>query len=340
MTGIRVAVWSLVLLACLVGAFFGGYYLRDEAPPNRPPRFTFIAAAPDEFHQAAIAGARAAAKEHDAELSILEPRDGTDQSTMLSGIEPKQVDGLVISPRSPRNQTRMLSLLAVETPVVTYDNDAPTSLRHCYVGTDNYAGGKLAGQLVREALPDGGKVAVLIGDAVRDNAQQRRLGLFDELLDRPRSDEDRPDPINSPIKGEKFTIVGTYLDDHDETRCRDNVKLALERHPDLALLVGLYGYVAPVCVKTLKQLERTGDVQVIGFDHHDQTLAGIESNQVFGAVVQDPYAYGFESVKMLAKWWRDPFTKPSRGTFAPYLIPCHKVNTENLADYKKQLAKQ
>lgn len=343
MSALRVVVWSAVVVACSAAAFFSGYYLKtEEEEPQRPPRITLITASPDDFHQAAVAGARAAAEEFKAELNILVPGDGAEQSSMLAGLDHDDVDGLVISPRDPRNQTRMLSRLAIDTHVVTYDNDAPSSLRQCYVGTDNYSGGKMAADLVRKALPEGGKLAIFIGDVERDNAQLRRLGLLDALLDRPR-DEDRPsDPLDRSLTAKigdegELTIVGTYLDDHNEDRCGKNIERALEEHPDLKLLVGLYGYVAPVCVRKLEDLGKN-DLKIVGFDHHDQTLAGIESGKVLGTVVQNPYEYGFDSVRMLSKWWKDPYAAPSAGALAPKLIECQLVEQDNLEAFRKKVA--
>src|SRR5258705_8683965 len=39
----------------------------------------------------------------------------------------------------------------------TQDSDAPNSNRMFYIGTDNVAAGRQAGELVKEALPEGGK---------------------------------------------------------------------------------------------------------------------------------------------------------------------------------------
>ena len=52
----------------------------------------------------------------------------------------------------------MLNDLAKKVVVMTQDSDAPQSNRACYLGTDNHAAGKQAGELIKEALPNGGKV--------------------------------------------------------------------------------------------------------------------------------------------------------------------------------------
>lgn len=337
MSASRVIVWSAVCVACVAAAFFGGYYLRPEEAPSGPVRISFIAAAPDDFYQEVMAGARSAAEQLGVELNCIVPANINEQSAVISVLDTETTDGVAISPRSPRNQTRMLSRLAVSIPVITYDNDAPESLRHCYIGTDNYAGGKMSAELVKELIPDGGKVAIFIGDVERNNARLRRLGFVDELLDRPRSEDVVVDPVQTPMEGEKYTIVGTYLDDHNEERCRENVSQVLTEHEDIDVLVGLYGYVAPICAEVVDEQGREGKVKIVAFDAHSGTLDGIEKGKIAGTIVQNPYRYGYESIQMLANWGKDKFETPTSGSSGPVLIPCRRVDAETLDEYRLQL---
>jgi ribose transport system substrate-binding protein len=57
----------------------------------------------------------------------------------------------------------MLNRAASQALVVTQDSDAPTSNRTCYIGTDNVEAGRQAGRLVKEAIPQGGKIMVFVG---------------------------------------------------------------------------------------------------------------------------------------------------------------------------------
>src|SRR5207244_5379388 len=53
------------------------------------------------------------------------------------------------------------------------DSDAPDSNRMAYIGTDNIAAGKQAGALIREALPNGGKIMLFVGKIDAQNAKER-----------------------------------------------------------------------------------------------------------------------------------------------------------------------
>ena len=96
---------------------------------------------------------------------------------------------------SPDEQTRLISQLAADLFVVTVDNDAPQSVRHCYVGTNNLSAGKMAVELIQRALPNGGKIALFVGDNERQNARDRRLAVISQLSgveDDPRVETSRP----------------------------------------------------------------------------------------------------------------------------------------------------
>ncbi|HLB83877.1 MAG TPA: substrate-binding domain-containing protein, partial [Steroidobacteraceae bacterium] len=85
--------------------------------------------------------------------------DGTaaGQKRIVEDLLAKGVDGIAISPVDPANQTAMLDDAAQRTLVFTHDSDAPASKRECYVGTDNVAAGRQAGELIKSVLPQGGK---------------------------------------------------------------------------------------------------------------------------------------------------------------------------------------
>src|SRR5262249_31413430 len=53
-------------------------------------------------------------------------------------------------------------------------------------------------------------------------------------------------------------------------------------------------------VKACKEGARLGKISLIGFDENEETLQGIQDGHVFCTVVQDPYKFGYEAVKIMA----------------------------------------
>jgi ribose transport system substrate-binding protein len=63
--------------------------------------------------------------------------------------------------------------------------------------------------------------------------------------------------------------------------------------------VGLFAYNAPLCLEALKQTQKVGTIKVFSFDEADETLQGIKDGSISGTIVQNPYEYGFQSIKLL-----------------------------------------
>ena len=156
------------------------------APSADGPRIAFITNGVADFWTVAEAGAIAGGAEFGARVDVLMPSGGiTEQKSMVEDCLVKGLDGIAISPINPANQVDLITRACEATRVITHDSDAPGTDRLCYIGMDNYAAGYACGELVREALPAGGKVAIFIGRLEQDNADRRWRGTRDAILGLP-----------------------------------------------------------------------------------------------------------------------------------------------------------
>jgi len=262
-------------------------------------RFAFVTNGVADFWTIAEAGAKTAGSDLGVDVQVLMPSGGiTEQKQMLEDIVTRGVNGIAVSPIDPVNQTEIINQAARATTLVTHDSDAPLSERQLYIGMDNYNAGRMCGQLVKEALPNGGSIMLMIGRMEQDNSKRRRQGVIDELLDRS-VDASRYDAPGSPITGGKYTILDTLTDQFDLSKAKANAEDTLSRYPDVAAMVGLFAYNPPAILQALEQAGKLNVVKVIGFDEDDATLAGIKNGVVHGTVVQNPYMYGYKSIEML-----------------------------------------
>ncbi|MFK8111460.1 MAG: sugar-binding protein [Rubripirellula sp.] len=270
---------------------------RSNAPKR--PEIAFVTNGVASFWVIAESGVKQGGKEFRADVRVLMPAEGiSDQKRMIEDMITRGVDGIAVSPIDPENQNEILNKAAEYTHLITHDSDAPDSNRECYIGMDNYLAGRMCGDLVKEALPEGGKIAIFIGRLEQDNSRRRRQGLIDAVLGRS-SDSSRFDPPDAEIKEGDWHIVGTYTDQFDRAQGKANVEDAISRHPDLAGAVGLFAYNPPLILEALKQGDKLGEVKVVGFDEANETLQGIIDGNVHGTVVQNPYEYGRQSVRVL-----------------------------------------
>jgi ribose transport system substrate-binding protein len=268
--------------------------------------------------------ARRGTEKADGELGDLTvefriPADGTaaEQKRVVDDLLAKGVDGIAISPVDPDNQTQMINDAASKVLVVTQDSDAPNSNRTFYVGTDNVAAGRQAGQLIKEALPQGGRVMLFVGKLDARNAQERAQG------------------IREVLQGSNIEIIDTRTDDTDRVRAKSNVSDTLVRYPDVAALVGLWSYNGPAILNAVRDAGKVGQVKIIAFDEEDETLAGVSDGSISATVVQQPYEFGYQAIKMMHAWLGgDRSTVPAnKQVFVPTLV----IKKENVGEFTQKI---
>lgn len=299
------------------------------------PEFAFVTNGVASFWDIAKVGAEKAGADLGVKVSVLMPASGVvDQKQMIEDMMIRGIDGMAVSPIDPENQLEVLNKAAAASKLITVDADAPKANRLMYLGMDNYQAGRMAGQLVKEALPQGGSVAIFVGRIEQDNARLRRQGLIDELLDRS-FDAQRFDDPGTVIKGDRFVILGTLLDQFDRAKAKTYVEDTLTRNPDVGCMVGLFAYNPPIILEALGRMNQLGKVKVVAFDEADETLEGVTAGHVHGTVVQNPYEYGYQSIKLLkAIAAGDSSVIPASGFID---IPARLIRRDNVEDYRKDL---
>ncbi len=292
----------------------------------------------DPFWTIAAAGVRAAAKDLGVNAEVLMPPKGVvDQKRMIENALARGIDGLAISPIDAKNQVDFINEAAKVTNVITQDSDAPDANRLCFIGMDNYKAGREAGKLIKEVIPDGGKVMIFVGRLEQLNAQQRRQGIIDELIDAPMQDGSNLtiSPPSDVIKGEKYEILGTLTDNFDYPKAKANAEDTMASHPDLACMVGLFAYNIPNCLQAVEAAGKLNQIKMVSFDEADDTLNAIAAGTVHGTVSQQPFEYGYQSIRILKGLAEgDESVLPEGGTLE---VPVVIVKQDNVAEFQAKL---
>ena len=273
---------SVILLTIFVLLVFSGCSQRGA----NVKKIAFITNNASDFWTIARKGTEKAQQElPGVEVEFRIPASGAadEQKRIVDDLLAKGIDGMAISPIDPANQTQMLNDAAKQTVVITQDSDAPKSDRVCYIGTDNVAAGRQAGQLIKEALPGGGKIMVFVGKIDVQNARERFEGIKEVLT------------------GSNVQVVDVRTDDTDRVRAKANVADALVRHPDLVALVGLWAYNGPAILSAVKDANKVGQLKIVCFDEEDDTLKGVKDGAIYATVVQQPYEFGNQAIRLIAQ---------------------------------------
>jgi len=287
------------------------------------------------FWTIAQQGAEDAADTLDVEVSVLMPPDGpAGQRRMVQDLLARGASGIAISPSDPANQAGLLSEIARSAHLITHDSDAPESERLVYVGMDNYEAGRMCGRLLKEALPGGGSVVLFIGLLGQLNADLRRQGVIDELMDRP-SDSSRRDPVDEIIGNDRYTILDTRVDQFDFARAKGQAEDAMARYPDLDAMIGLFVYNPVQILEAVREAGKLDEITIVGFDEDEATLQGIRQGTIAGTIVQNPYRYGYESVRILAALARGDQSVIPESEFID--IPARSITSANVDEFEAEL---
>jgi ribose transport system substrate-binding protein len=283
-------------------------------------RLAFVTNNSSDFWTIARKGTEKADTEFDdVTVEFRMPADGTaaEQKRMIDDLLAKGVDGLAVSPVDPENQTQSLNETAKHALVVTQDSDAPKSDRAFYVGTDNVAAGRAAGALIKEVLPQGGKIMLFVGKLDARNAQERLQG------------------IKEALQGSNVQILDVRTDDTDRVRAKSNVSDTLVKYPDVVGLVGLWSYNGPAILSAVQDANKTGAVKIVAFDEEDNTLNGVKQGAIYATVVQQPFEFGYQAIKMMRQYLKgDKSAVPaSKQVFVPTLV----IKQDNVDDFTKKI---
>ncbi len=281
----------------------------------------FVTNNPSDYWKICNKGVNAAAAKLGDNVQFIEPADGTSATQIqdVNDLLAKGVKGIAISPKDPANETEFLNTVASKTSLITSDSDAPTSNRLCYIGTDNHAAGIMAGELLKKTLPQGGKIMFFVGSADAQNAHDRITGVEDA------------------IKGSNIQVLATRTDDSDRARAKQNAADAITSNPDLAGMVGIWSYNGPAIYSAVKSAGKQGKIQIVAFDQEDDTMTGVKDGTIAGAIVQQPYQFGYESVMLLDKIAKgDKSGIPANKLI---IVPTQVVNKENITSYLADQAK-
>jgi ribose transport system substrate-binding protein len=293
-----------------------------RADAGKKWKLAFVTNNASDFWTICRAGCNKAAEENpniDLDFEILGDPTAAGQKRVIDDLLSRGIDGVALSPVDPTNETPMLNDDAKQTLIFTADSDAPDSDRACYIGTNNVEAGKQAGGLIKEALPNGGKIVMFVGTLDAQNAKDRYNG------------------IKQALDGSNIQILDVRTDDTDRVRAKANVQDILTKDPDVAALVGLWSYNGPAILNAVKAAGKNGQVKIVCFDEEDETLAGVKSGDIYATVVQQPFEFGRQSILNMAKYLDGDksFIPDSKQIFIPTLA----IKQANVDEFQTKLNK-
>ena len=160
-----------------------------------------------------------------------------------------------------------------------------------HVGTDNYQGGKLAGEAMIKALGEnGGKVLVL--DFKKANSCVLRVNGFKEVIN----------AYNTGRSDGKIVIVAELDGNGARTEGYQSTADALQAHDDLAAVFAINDPSALGAYTAIEEAKRQDQIKIIGFDGQLDGKQAIKEGKIFADPIQHPDKMGQQIVQNIIKY--------------------------------------
>jgi ribose transport system substrate-binding protein len=280
----------------------------------------FVVNGASDFWKLAEAGVKRAQEElpnYDLQFKYPEQAAAAIQQRLMEDLVAAGISAIMVSAVDPKTSTDALTAIGSQVPLFTTDSDAPDTNRVAYIGSSNTDAGRQAGGIALQALPDGGQCIGFVGLPGADNARERIEGM------------------REVIAGSNVELIDVRGDDIDMTRARRNVEDALAANPDIDCMVGFYSYNPPRIYEVLKESGKLGEIVIVAFDEDPITLGGVREGTIAGTVVQQPYEWGYQGMKLMAAHLEgDDSSIPADGLV---IVPTKIIDQSNVDDFEAEL---
>lgn len=280
----------------------------------------FVVNGASDFWKLAEAGVKKAQEElpnYDLQFKYPEQAAAAIQQRLMDDLVAAGVSAIMVSAVDPKSSTEALNRIGSQVPLFTTDSDAPDTNRVAYIGSSNTDAGKQAGEIAKKAMPDGGKCIGFVGLLGADNARERIDGM------------------KAALEGSNVELIDVRGDDIDMTRAKRNVEDALAANPDIDCMVGFYSYNPPRIYEVLKEAGKLGEITVVAFDEDPITLGGVREGTIAGTVVQQPYEWGYQGMKLMAAVLEgDKSMIPADGLV---IVPTAIIDKDNVDAFEAEL---
>ncbi|MFZ5916932.1 MAG: substrate-binding domain-containing protein [Chloroflexota bacterium] len=270
-------------------------------------------AANNPFWATVWKGAEETAERWWTELVLNAPTSEADVDVQIAQVEDaitKGVDALVVAPTDASALNPAFDKAKeAGIPVLVIDSNTTWPDKLAFIGTDNKAGGKLAGEFICGELAAGDEVAIITGHMTA------------------QSIADRVNGSKEAFAACGVEVVAELNGEHTREGGQSVMEDIITANPDVKAVFCANDNMALGAVEALKAADKLAGVIVVGFDANPDAAASILASEMTATIAQSPYNMGgFGVVYGLIA---------AQGNTIPELIDTGTtlVTAENAADY-------
>jgi ribose transport system substrate-binding protein len=301
----RATSWPILFLGVILAGCGGG--TPDAAPgrtasptssTGRPRVALVMKSLANEFFATMAEGARKHQREHAGEYELIvngikDERDLSRQVALVDEMIAQGVSAIVIAPADSKALVSACKRAKdAGIVVVNIDNKldgavlADQGIAVPFVGPDNRAGARKAGEYLAKRLKPGDQVGMLEGIRTAFNGQQRQLGFQDAM------------------KAAGISIVDSQTAQWEMDQANRVASAMLSEHPQIQAMLCCNDSMALGALAAVKSAGQTGKVLIVGYDGISAIRSAIKDGSVLATIEQhaDQLAvYGIELALKLIK---------------------------------------
>jgi ribose transport system substrate-binding protein len=175
-----------------------------------------------------------------------------------------------------------------------------------FIGSDNYEGGKLAGEFLAKRLNGKGKVAVLEGIPGHETGDSRLKGFREAIKATPG-----------------IEIVASQTANWERDQGFNVFQNILQSHPDIQAVFACSDLMALGAVEAIAAAKKTGQISVVGFDALDEARKALLNGSMDATVAQFSGRMGSMAVENAYKLLKGEQVKDE------FVVPIQLITKEN-----------
>jgi ribose transport system substrate-binding protein len=225
------------------------------------------------------------------------------QMQIIENLLQTGVRALIVTPSGSREIASAIAKAnRASVPVIVVDTRvdpkaaADNNLKiESFIGSDNYEGGRLAGEYLVKATGGKARVAILEGIPGHETGDSRLRGFRDAVQKHPGVAIVASQPANWE-RDQGFTVFQNML----------------QAHPDIDALFACNDLMALGAVEAIAAAGRAGRIRIVGFDALDDARKAIEAGRMEASMAQSPRDMGRMAVEGAARLLRSEPVPPDQ----------------------------
>lgn len=278
----------VTLLAVVLGAAAGCKKRTTDAIAVIPKGTTH------EFWKSVHAGAEKAAQELGVKVIWKGPLREDDREDQIKAVENfinMRVRGIVLAPLDDTALVPVVTdAIRARIPVVAFDSAIKTDEIVSFVATDNYRGGKLAGDYLATRLAGKGKVMMLRYAEGSASTAERERGFLEAIATHKELEVVSSNQYGGVTTESAFKVSENLLTSH--------------KGPSGLTVQGIFCPNESTAFGMLRALEDgglAGKVVFVGFDSSPKLVDAMARGQMDATVVQDPIKMGYLALNAMVE---------------------------------------